>query len=1118
MKALHIILTILMMAVANVAAALPLSTYTDRSVLASGRWVQVSVSETGMHRITTSQLSQWGFRDPSKVRIHGYGGTRISDVLSASTYVDDLPAIPSIRDASGIIFFAVGPVQSTPYDSQEIRHQVNPYSNFGYYYITESSDSEAPAPEVRQDELPADAETTPYGAVMLVHEKELSTPGGGGRMMLGEDFRFTRTQAFDFTLTDRIPSTLVRLRCSFVASVSAITTLDITANGVKQPADSYEVIAANRSDEVYGNQLVAKRYFRPEGQSENLRIGLTHNTSVTPKSANLDFIEVVYDRRIAAPRTGSMVFHSAASALSIAGADSRTRVWDVTDATRPEECAIDPQGRWAGSGRTQRRYVAFSTGASLPQPRYVATVANQNLHSLATPDMVIITHSAYSEAARQLAELHRNDTAEPMTVEVVTLDKVLHEFGSGSFDPGAIRRFLKMLYDRGPLRYAIIMGKGTYDNRALTGVGRSLRSPVPLWQSETSLSESGAFSTDDIIAFLEDGSGNNMGSDKLSIALGRIPCTTAQEALLAVDKIVRYREDMPRSTWRNHVLILADDGNKGDHMHQSEAFVRNLNARGSDLLFSKVYIDAYKWQNGSYPVARSEFYRHLNDGAMFWTYIGHGSPTALCGDNMVTYQDMTNQFYLRHWPFCYAATCSFLKWDTDQTSAAEMLYFNPDGGLVGVISALRPVYISLNGDFSAAMGNELTDRDDNGNFRSIGEIYRRAKNRLTNDTNRLRFVFMGDPALRLALPSARVRIDSIGGQPLTPDAQLCLPARGHVAISGSVLTPDGRPYDDFNGELSATLYDADKSVESFGYGKDGEKVAFDIHGDMLLTTRAKVTGGRFSFTAVMPADIAFNFRPASLNLYAFSDTDHASGVCRDLYVWGYDDTAPDDVTAPVIHTLALNRDEFSSGGTVNATPMLLATVSDDTAINLSSTGIGHQISVSVDGATAWADVNGYFTPHTDPIHGAMSGTIAYPMPTLSEGAHTVRLRVWDLAGNYAERSVECVVDPSLSPAIVDVYTDANPATDAANFYVIHDRPDQRLEVSVTVYNLLGQPVWTGSTSGRSDMHTSSPLRWDLTDTAGRRVGRGIYLYRATVKEPGGNVHASRSRKLAVSAQ
>ncbi|MDE5913181.1 MAG: hypothetical protein K2G81_06040, partial [Muribaculaceae bacterium] len=358
-------------------------------------------------------------------------------------------------------------------------------------------------------------------------------------------------------------------------------------------------------------------------------------------------------------------------------------VWDVTDQLSVRSMSQSAGGAWRNRYSGRRLYVAFNPSASLPQPESRGVVANQNLHATPTPDMVIITPSAYAEAAERLARFHRENTVEPLTVEVLRLDKVLHEFGSGSFDPGALRRCLKMLYDRGPLRFALMMGKGTFDNRCVTSVGKAMRAPMPIWVSEASLTESSAYSTDDYLAYLDDNSGMRPSQDKLSIALGRIPCTTPAEAALAVDKIEQYHSRLPRSDWRNKVLILADDGNRGIHMTQSESLFKNAVKASGDksLLFDKVYIDAYDWQNGSYPIARSEFYRRLNDGTMLWVYVGHGAPTALCGDNMVTYLDMSTQFFLRHWPFCYAATCSFLKWDTDITSAAEMLYFTSAGGI-----------------------------------------------------------------------------------------------------------------------------------------------------------------------------------------------------------------------------------------------------------------------------------------------------------------------------------------------------------------------------------------------------------------------------------------------------
>ncbi len=1119
MKTLHIIICMLLAIglSAPEAAAFGPETYTNQSVLASGRWVQVAVSATGPHRISARQLAEWGFRDPSKVRIYGSGGAIISDVLSAENYVDDLPQVQSSADASGIVFYAVGPVQTAMNQSGILTHKRNAYTSVGYYYLTDSTDLEARGFDDGGD--PADGPTASDQATsLLLHELEQSSPGNSGKLLVGEDFVHTRTRSFDFNTAGRVAGSGVRLTTSFVVAAPTASSISFTAGGSPLAATANDRIPAAYSSETYGAQTTTTKTFVPDSDTDNLRISITFTPGGSVVRANLDYMELNYTRTLSLPGSGAIEFCSSNPSLRISG--KNPVVWDVTDPTDIKVMNLSSDGAWRNRYSGQRLYVAFSQSATLPQPSFAANVANQNLHALETPDMVIVTPRAYAEAANRLANFHRNDTYNPLTVEVIMLDNLLHEFGSGTFDPGAIRRCLKMLYDRGQLKFALMMGKGTFDNRAITAVGKAIKAPMPLWISEASLTESSSYSTDDYLAFLEDNSGLRPGTDKLSVALGRIPCTTAAEATLAVEKIEQYRSRMPRSSWRNKVLMLADDGNRGIHMTQSEEFYENMIAAdtASSLIYSKVYIDAYEWKNGSFPVARQEFYRNLDDGSMLWIYVGHGSTTALCGDNMVTYLDMSTQFFLRHWPFCYAATCSFLKWDTDIVSAAEMLYFTKEGGVIGAISALRPVYIAMNGGLTAAYGTEFAKRGADGRFRTMGEVYQSAKNARGNDENKLRFVYMGDPALHTVLPSPTIKIDAVNGEAVTPESQVTLKARQQLTITGTIYNEKGEKFTGFNGSISATLYDAEKSVVSFGRGDDGEQVAFDVHGDMLFATGGAVTDGTFSVNVQMPSDVADNFRPATLNLYASSDSTDAIGVCRDLYVFGYDETAPEDVTPPVIHSMKLNHESFSDGDKVNPTPMLIASVSDNSGINLSTAGVGHQTSVTIDGSVTYSNLSGFFTPDPDPVAGAMSGTFAYTLPAMTEGRHSIRLRVWDIAGNYAEETVECNVVSDLAPKIFEVYTDANPASTSASFYVVHNRPDERLTVEVTVYNLLGQPIWSSETSARSDMHTSAPLMWDLTDSAGRRVNRGIYIYRATVSTADGEKHSTASRKIAVTAQ
>ena len=188
--------------------------------------------------------------------------------------------------------------------------------------------------------------------------------------------------------------------------------------------------------------------------------------------------------------------------------------------------------------------------------------------------------------------------------------------------------------------------------------------------------------------------------------------------------------------------------------------------------------------------------------------------------------------------------------------------------------------------------------------------------------------------------------------------------------------------------------------------------------------------------------------------------------------------------------------------------MFLAAVSDDIGINLSTAGIGHQMSLKLDESRSYNDVAFYYTPSAD---GSPSGTIAYPLENLTEGNHTLTFRVWDTSGNSATRTLNFFVEQGAQPKIFDIFTDVNPASTEANFYLSHNRPDARLTVTLDIYDMLGHRVWTTTVTDRSDMFLSAPIRWDLTDLGGRRVQRGIYIYRATVSTDGGSVQSAAKR-------
>lgn len=64
--------------------------YTGISKLNSGYWVKIRISESGIYQISYADLRAWGFVDPAKVKLYGYGRCNAAGGLSKALY-NDLP-------------------------------------------------------------------------------------------------------------------------------------------------------------------------------------------------------------------------------------------------------------------------------------------------------------------------------------------------------------------------------------------------------------------------------------------------------------------------------------------------------------------------------------------------------------------------------------------------------------------------------------------------------------------------------------------------------------------------------------------------------------------------------------------------------------------------------------------------------------------------------------------------------------------------------------------------------------------------------------------------------------------------------------------------------------------
>ena len=282
---------------------------------------------------------------------------------------------------------------------------------------------------------------------------------------------------------------------------------------------------------------------------------------------------------------------------------------------------------------------------------------------------------------------------------------------------------------------------------------------------------------------------------------------------------------------------------------------------------------------------------------------------------------------------------------------------------------------------------------------------------------------------------------------------------------------------------------------------------------------AEVKDGLFETSFIVPKDVNYSEHEGRINLYAYNESTKAEAMGVDFSIRvqpGIPDEVTEDNTPPEIISCFLNDSTFRSGDEVNPTPLFMAEVFDLNGINITGSGVGHDITLCIDGrADLTYNLNAYFTSSaTD----AGVGTILFMIPALAEGDHTARLTVWDIFNNAVHHDFSFRVVDGIAPDVADVILFPNPVRESATFRIFHNRPGSDLNVAVEIYDFTGRlvnslPVKTYSSSYGEPIE----IKWDLTSKYGVKSGNGFYLYRCVVNSPGGQT-ASMAKKMIVVGQ
>jgi hypothetical protein len=236
-----------------------------------------------------------------------------------------------------------------------------------------------------------------------------------------------------------------------------------------------------------------------------------------------------------------------------------------------------------------------------------------------------------------------------------------------------------------------------------------------------------------------------------------------------------------------------------------------------------------------------------------------------------------------------------------------------------------------------------------------------------------------------------------------------------------------------------------------------------------------------------------------------------AGYNTDIQIGGIDNNAPIDNVGPTVR-LYMNDETFISGGITNESPIFLAFLEDENGINTAS-GIGHDIVAILDGDESNPYIlNDYYETELDDF---TRGKVRFPFRNLAKGLHTITFRAWDVYNNPVTAEIQFIVTGDETVTLTNVLNYPNPLVNYTQFWFTHNRPFEPLDVQVQIMTVTGKIVKTINQVVSTEGFLSRDISWDGKDDFGDKIGKGVYIYKLTVKSNLTNKKTEKIEKLVI---
>lgn len=1043
--------------------------YAEHSLLASGKWAKIRVSSSGVYQLTDATVRQAGFSNINKVKIYGYGGNLQNEALYANDLArtDDLKEVPQCVVGGKHLFYAKGPVSWTS-NSSTVRRR-NPYSDYGYYFITQSDEEPAtvdsatfvssfyPSPDDYHSLYEVDGYSWYNGGRNLFDPTPISV--GGSQQVV---------------ITNTTGSQKGRLTVN--VSAGGTNQIRIQLNGKDIGTLNVRILDYCKAGQDSGTYLLDN--LKVDGGKDTITI-----QNVSGETARLDYVSMAWEKAIPlSPLSGK---HPAATYVkNIANQDLHAD-------GQADLVIIIPASRTLL--KQAQRLKEFHESHDGMRVNIVAADQLYNEFSSGTPDA-----NAYRRYLRMLQDRAATEADMPKYLLLFgdcVWDNRMLTADCKRFDPDdyllvyeSENSFSETVCYAGDSWMGILAeGAGSDARRELqdVGVGRfpvTTVAEAKIMVDKTinySKNQNGGAWQNTIMFMGDDGNDNIHMKDVDSVAnsVGR---------------------DYPNFLIKKVMW---------------DAYTRESSATGN-----------------TYPEVSKIIRQQQANGALVMDYGGHGNATLISHESVLGLSDFSES-RTSNLPLWVTAACDIMPFDGVTETIGEAAVLNEKGGAVAFYGTARTVFTSANKYINHAFMKRVLSMQD-GKPIALGEAHRLAQNDVMLGTNRyptptredpnktspeqdntenhLQYSLLGDPALSLNLPTAQVVVDEIDGVAVGSGTMPTVKAGSVIKMKGHVAGVEG-----FNGVVTATVRDTQEEItcKLNNTSGDGAEVAFKYldRTKTLYHGSDSIRNSSFELTFAVPKDINYADGQGMINLYALNTdkTIRANGSC-DQFIVGGSAEAKNDSVGPSIYCY-LNSPSFVDGGNVNSTPYFVAEIKDKDGINAAGSGIGHDLQLVIDGDMAKTyTLNNNFSYDFGTY---TSGSTFYSIPELEEGPHRLQFRAWDIQNNSSTAVLHFNVVKGLRQQLFNIGVTNNPARTSTTFIISHDRMESNMDVVIELFDAAGRQMWRHAESGVSATGNYT-VDWDLSVDGGRPLQTGVYLYRVKVSSEGSS-YVSKTKKLIV---